>query len=155
MGIGLGKLLKHLNRGPVTLCQGDAHAGQVLMLDNGDVKLIDYSWGLRAHPAIDIGGIMTSLKPEYRIEHGRELVSYYWEKLTEKLGTVSPEMTFNEFWEGYELGCLFRGLFIAALTGADTPDMKPFYHAHFRFFDDEWLASLTHELSSPYPAQNP
>merc|ERR1711924_434190 len=68
--IGFAKLFEHLNSHATTLCQGDAHNGQVLRMkkhssyaqEHGRTVLIDFGCAIVANPVFDIGSFIVGVE---------------------------------------------------------------------------------------------
>jgi thiamine kinase-like enzyme len=86
------KLQRCLPSGPVSFCHNDSYHGNVMMLANGDIKLLDFEFSCLNHPAFDFSNLFaeTVMKhglpnppyftigdPEYTCEDIEVLVGHY------------------------------------------------------------------------------
>lgn len=130
--IGIDKIFEHICREDRTLCQGDAHNGQVLKIkkhsgfaeEHGRWSLIDFGAAVVANPAIDIGAFMIGVDVQSEAEWV-ECLDTYWEELTTKLGDVKPKMTRDQFHLYACIGSLYRFIFCFTFMYGELSGGKP------------------------------
>jgi hypothetical protein len=104
--IGHANIFQHLSSHATTLCQGDAHPGQVLKIkkhssyaeEHGRWQIIDFGQAIVANPAIDIGSFMLYVDAKDADER-KDCLKAYWDALTGRLIAkgVNPGLTFEQF----------------------------------------------------------
>ncbi|MFZ2176235.1 MAG: phosphotransferase [Rhodococcus sp. (in: high G+C Gram-positive bacteria)] len=89
---------------PTTLCHGDTHLGTTFRFADGRAGLLDWQVTHRAHGLRDVAYFMvSSLSPEMRRDHERELIAHYLEKLAQ-YGVDTPSE--KDAWQLYRLFAL-------------------------------------------------
>jgi len=77
--IGLPRIVQYVNgRHPdcVTLPHGDAHAGNILCLRDGSIRIVDFAVATRGSAGLDIGALMLIVP----LEKNDQALKYYWER---------------------------------------------------------------------------
>lgn len=116
--IGFENIVAWLGRKGSTLCQGDAHQGQLLKFD-GTFKLADWGNSVVASPAVDLGGLLYEqmAKGQPVDQLFQQLVPHYWASLTSKLRElgVTTELTSEDFELHVRMSLLFRAQFLLTI----------------------------------------
>ncbi|OBI78222.1 phosphotransferase [Mycobacterium sp. E740] len=104
---------------PHTVMHGDAHPGNVYF--RGDVAgLLDWQAVRRGHPSRELAyTLVTSMTPEDRRTHQRDLLDLYRQTLTACGG---PQLDRDELWHRYRQGALYA--YVAALITAGLGGMQ-------------------------------
>lgn len=121
---------------PFMLCHGDFHgANQLVKRDsiNGNTNtalLVDWSEVGPWEGTTDLAQMMISnVRSELFLRHGRSLVKKYWDRLIE-LGVDDQTYTFQQCWEAYCRGGCERWIWLfAVLAGSGySPRMVQHFH---------------------------
>merc|ERR1712232_1448470 len=117
--LGFEKIFEWMSSISTTLCQGDAHKGNVLKLkkhsgyaeEHGRWQLIDFGEALVANPAIDIGAFAYNVDFQSEEDYDQYL-KFYWDELTQRLQekSVIPGMTFEQFGLAVQIGMFWRAI---------------------------------------------
>jgi hypothetical protein len=100
-------------REPACVIHGDAHVGNLFLDVEGRPGLVDWQCVQAGHWAIDVGyHIASSLPPQDREHHERDLLAHYLDALRSLRGD-GPER--DEAWSGYRAGIVY-GFFMWAVT---------------------------------------
>lgn len=104
---------------PHTVMHGDAHPGNVYFR-NGAAGLLDWQAVRRGHPSRELAyTLVTSMTPDDRRTHQRELLDRYRQTLAACGG---PRLDRDELWHRYRQGALYA--YVAALITAGLGGMQ-------------------------------
>jgi thiamine kinase-like enzyme len=101
------KVQQCLPASPIVFCHNDTYHGNVMLLDNGDIKLLDFEFSCLNHPAFDFANLFA----ETVMKHGQPEAPYF--------RIADPEYTRQdiETLVGHYLDC-------GTLTGDDRADER-------------------------------
>lgn len=104
---------------PHTVMHGDAHPGNIYFR-NGDAGLLDWQAVRRGHPSRELAyTLITSMTPEDRRTHQRDLLDHYRRSLVAAGG---PELDSDDLWLRFRQGALYG--YVAPLITAGMGGMQ-------------------------------
>lgn len=113
-------------RWPATICHGDFRADNLMFDDRAvgrdRVGVVDWQIAFRGPAISDVSYLLTqSLKVEARREAEGELVAQWFDTLCSSLGSDPGELTSDDVWREYRVGCLTCTVYPVVAGGAMDP----------------------------------
>jgi aminoglycoside phosphotransferase (APT) family kinase protein len=114
-------MLRRLDHGPRTLVHHDCHPGNLAQLPDGRVVLFDWQLVRNGPWASDVAYLLaTSLSPDQRRRHERQLVEYYLDTLVTTGGRPPPQF---QAWRAYVANLVYplEAMVMTLALGAMQP----------------------------------
>eukprot|EP00761_Pharyngomonas_kirbyi_P010712 gb/GECH01010734.1/.p1 GENE.gb/GECH01010734.1/~~gb/GECH01010734.1/.p1 ORF type:complete len:471 (+),score=91.02 gb/GECH01010734.1/:1-1413(+) len=138
---------------PFTLCHGDFHAANMLLLnrtppgkEKDGLVMVDWSEVGPWEPAADLAQTLISdVKPEIFTKNSLQLVQGYWNRLIE-LGVPKEEYPFHVCWESFCRSGVERWIWVLSDMGSYSGVPDPF----IQYCHDQMLAFIESHKARPF-----